>query len=206
MTLHFTHQGESVLLQGTTDCASLQVIGVELLDDITRIEDPWMAHLNNIHSNPVEGQILTPIKKLLRRNIDLFKDPSELPPRRNHDHRIILKLEAQPVNLRPYRYPYHPKAELEKQVKEMLDLGIIRPSQSSYASPTLLVGKKDGTFKMCIDYRRLNSMTVKDKLPIPIIDDLLHELNGVAIFTTLNLRSGYYQIRLNKAYIEKNGV
>lgn len=76
--------------------------------------------------------------------MDLFKEPTELPPCRTQDHIIVLKSKAQPVNLRPYRYLYHHKAKLEKQEKEMWELGIIKPSQSSYASPPLLAGKKDG--------------------------------------------------------------
>lgn len=91
LTLQFTHQGENVLLQQTNNRASLRVIGVEQLDDIFKMEDPWMAQVNNVRSKLVEGQIPTPIKKLLKQNVELFKEPSKLPPRRLHDHIIILK-------------------------------------------------------------------------------------------------------------------
>lgn len=165
LTLQFTHEGVTIQLQGTTNRASLRVIGVEVLEEFTNLEDPWMAQLNIMQGKLTSKHIPSPIWCLLLQNTNLFKEPGELPPSRVHDHKITLKPNSQPVNLRPYRYPYHHKTELEKQVKEMLEVGIIRPNQSAYASPALLVGKKDGTLRMCIDYRRLNSMSIKDKFP-----------------------------------------
>lgn len=98
--------------------------------------------------------------------------------------------------MKPYRYSPTQKDEIERQIKHMLLNGIIRPSQSPFASPVILVKKKDGSWRFCVDYRQLNNHTVKNKYPLPVVDELLDELHGAAWFTKLNVRSGYHQIRL----------
>uniref|UniRef100_A0A452YJ10 Reverse transcriptase domain-containing protein n=1 Tax=Aegilops tauschii subsp. strangulata TaxID=200361 RepID=A0A452YJ10_AEGTS len=103
---------------------------------------------------------------------------------------------AKPVNIRPYRYSPAQKDEVERQVADMLAQGIIVPSSSPSASPVLLVQKKDLTWRFCVDYRQLNAMTVKNRYPLPIIDELLDELAGSKFFISLDLRAGYHQIRM----------
>jgi hypothetical protein len=85
---------------------------------------------------------------------------------------------------------------IERQVKEMLHNGIIQPTSSPFASPVILVMKKDGTRRFCVDYRHLNALTVKNKYPLPILDELLGELYGAIYFVKQNMKSGYHQIRL----------
>jgi hypothetical protein len=93
--------------------------------------------------------------------------------------------------------------ELKKQIDELLEKGYIRPSTSPWAAPVLFVEKKDGTKRMCIDYRALNEVTVKNKYPLPQIEDLFDQLRGASVFSKIDLRSGYHQLRIRPADIPK---
>ncbi|GJV98200.1 reverse transcriptase [Tanacetum coccineum] len=118
----------------------------------------------------------------------VFSLPTTLPPQRHHDHRIPLKEGSIPVNIRPYKHPPSQKDTIESMVQELLDSKVIRPSNSPFSSPIVMVKKKDGTWRMCIDYTQLNKLTIKDKFPIPLIEELIDELNGSKGFSKLDLR------------------
>ncbi|XP_078435645.1 uncharacterized protein LOC144706521 [Wolffia australiana] len=133
----------------------------------------------------------------------VFEQPTELPPFRDCDHRIHLVPGASPVNKKPYRYSHTHKNVLEELVQELLESKIIQHSNSCFASPALLVKKKDGSFRLCIDYRALNQLTVPNRFPIPMVDELLEELQGMTVFSKIDLKSGYYQVRMHPSDIHK---
>lgn len=132
------------------------------------------------------------IQELIHHYATIFETPTQLPPSRSCDHSIPLIPGASPVYARPYRFSPTIKDEVEKQVRDMLQSGVIQKSSSPFSSPVLLVKKKDQSWRFCIDYRQLNAITMKAKYPVPVID----ELGGATWFSKLDLRSGFYQILL----------
>ncbi len=127
----------------------------------------------------------------------------DLPPRRRVDHAIEVIPGVEPPAKAPYRMSHEELKELKVQLEELLAKGYIKPSKSPYGAPVLFVHKKDGTLRMCVDYRALNKATMKNRYPLPRIDDLFDRLLGAKVFSRINLRSGYYQIRIAEGDEEK---
>lgn len=146
----------------------------------------------------------TSLAAVLNEYAGVFDEPKGLPPHREQfDHRIPLKQGTDAINLRPYRYSLMQKNVIEELIQEMLDQGVIRLSSSPFAAPTVLVKKKDVGWRMCIDYRGLNKAVIKDKFPIPLIEELMDELYGTNFFSKIDLKSGYHQIRVCTEDIHK---
>ncbi|GJV68776.1 reverse transcriptase domain-containing protein [Tanacetum coccineum] len=135
---------------------------------------------------------------------DVFpEDLSGLPPQRKVEFRIDLVLGATPIAKYSYRLAPSEMQELSGKLQELQDKGFIRPSHSPWGAPVLFVKKKDGSLRMCIDYRELNKLTVKNHYPLPIIDDLFDQLQGSCYFSKIDLRSGYHQLCVHEDDIPK---
>nr|KYP76696.1 Transposon Ty3-I Gag-Pol polyprotein [Cajanus cajan] len=183
LTMEFMVNGRRLVLRGTTG-------------------EGVLLHSLSTHADSIA--VPNNIEKLLLDFEDVFQEPTTLPPKRaEHDHRIPLVQGTNPVNKRPYRYAKQQKDIIDGLIREYLKSGIIQNSSSSYSSPVVLVGKKDGGWRLCIDYRELNKGTVKNRFPIPLVDDLLDELHGSKIFSKLDLRSGYNQVRVADEDVHK---
>ncbi|XP_019197771.1 PREDICTED: uncharacterized protein LOC109191615 [Ipomoea nil] len=169
----------------------------------TRMTEPPSLNLTQAqippHKNNQIPQTKHPeLSQLLVEFQGLFDEPNILPPKRSLNHTIPLIPGAKPTNIGPYRYSFDKKNTIERMVEEMLTAGIITPSSSCFASPVLLVPKKDNSWRFCIDYRALNIITIKNKFPIPLVEELFSELAGATYFSMLDLRAGYHQIRMKE--------
>jgi hypothetical protein len=136
--------------------------------------------------------------------IDVFpKELLGMPPHREIEFVIDLALGTAPIAKRPYKMATTELAELKKQLNELEQKGYIRPSSSSWGAQILFVKKKYGSMRLCVDYRALNEVTVKNKYPLPRIDDLFDQLKGAKYFSKIDMRSGYYQQRIRPRDVPK---
>jgi hypothetical protein len=141
---------------------------------------------------------------VVREFADVFPDELPgMPPDRDVEIVIELQPGTTPISKRSYRMPPKELVELKTQLQELLDKGCIRPSSSPWGCPTLFVKKKDGSLRLCVDYRPLNAVTIKNKYPLPRIDVIFDQLAGARVFSKIDLRSGYHQIKNRPCVIPK---
>lgn len=183
--MHIPYMGTSVCLQGI-----VPELPPESMVLLSMIPDDVQYQGNS------EVQFLAEIQILLDQYAHIFSPPDGPPPSRHCSRAIPLVPGSRPVNIRPYRYALAVKDAIERQVSEMLKQGIIQHNTSEFSSLVLLVKKKDGSHRFCVDYRHLNVMTIKNKYPVPKIDELLDKLVNACWFSTLGLAAGYHQIPL----------
>ncbi|WVZ52821.1 hypothetical protein U9M48_003843, partial [Paspalum notatum var. saurae] len=192
-TIEFQYKNQSIMLKGVPSTpVQLAAITPEQLWKATKGNDIWAFAV--VETPPVThvSDVPPAVQSLLSQFQDVFQEPTTLPPARSYYHAIPLIPGAVPVNSRPYRYsPLH-KSEIEQQVKQLLQASLITHSHSPFASPVLL----DGTWRFCVDYRKLNDLTIKNKFPLPVIEEILDEFAGAHYFTKLDMRSGYHQVRM----------
>ena len=166
---------------------------------------PPIAETRQKMCNEAPVTIRKELQGLLEQYSDLFPEqlPKGRPPKRTIEFEIKTEEGAVPPNKPPYRLSPKEYEELQAQIDDLLSQGHIRPSTSPYGAPVLFVPKKDGRWRMCIDYRALNRQTIRDRYPLPRIDDLLDRLGQARHFTTLDLASGYHQIAVKESDIPK---
>ncbi|GJX30223.1 putative reverse transcriptase domain-containing protein [Tanacetum coccineum] len=164
----------------------------------------FLAHVTTKEIEDKSGEKRLEDVPIVRDFPEVFpEDLPGLPPTRQVEFQIDLVPGAAPVARAPYRLAPSEMKELSEQLQELSDKGFIRPSSSPWGAPVLFVKKKDGSFWMCIDYRELNKLTVKNRYPLPRIDDLFDQLQGSSVYSKIDLRSGYHQLRVREEDIPK---
>ena len=152
----------------------------------------------------VEKEERITVIHVVREFEDVFpEEVPSLPPRREVEFSIDLVPGAGLVSIAPYRMTLAELVELKKQIEDLLEKQFIRPSASPWGAPVLLVKKKDGSIRLCVDYKQLNKLTIKNKYPLPRIDDLMDQLHGASVFPKIDLQSGYHQILVKVEDVEK---
>ncbi len=177
-----------------------------LTSQIYEAEDLPEGSLQHLLDCPEE------IREELRRFFQEYSDvmpselPKELPPDRGLKdvHTIELYPDARVPCKAPYKQSPAEQLLIKKQVEELLETGLIRPSKSPFAAPVLFVKKPDGSLRFCVDYRALNAITIRDRFPLPRAQDLIDRLAGAKYFSSLDLRSGYWQVKIAEEDVFKS--
>ena len=185
-------QGQETLVQGRNGKPRAKLSKASrMLRGLRSGQQIYVVKLNKVEQKEDQNE-----PRWLQEFSDVFpEDLTNLPPSRDVDHEIEVFPGSEPVSKRPYKMSLPEAIELKEQLRQLLEQGFIRPSNSPWGVPVLFQKKKDGSLRLCIDYIGLNQVTVKNKYPIPRIDELLDRLHGAKIFSKIDLRSGLVTIR-----------
>ncbi|GJS24763.1 putative reverse transcriptase domain-containing protein [Tanacetum coccineum] len=194
--VHIPVKNKTLVVEGDRGTSRLKIIScIKASKYIERGHQLFVAHVTE--KEPKEKHLED--VPVIRDFYEVFPDDLPgLPPPRQVEFKIELVPGAAPVARAPYRLAPSEMKELANQLQELSEKGFIRPSSSPWGAPVLFVKKKDGSFRMCIDYRELNKLTVKNRYPLPRIDDLFDQLQGSSVYSKIDLRSGYHQLRIRE--------
>ncbi|GJV77292.1 putative reverse transcriptase domain-containing protein [Tanacetum coccineum] len=194
--VHIPVKNKTLVVEGDRSTSRLKIIScIKASKYIERGHQLFVAHVTE--KEPKEKRLED--VPVIQDFPEVFPDDLPgLPPPRQVEFKIELVPGAAPVARAPYRLAPSELKELADQLQELSEKGFIRPSSSPWGAPVLFVKKKDGSFRMCIDYRELNKLTVKNRYPLPRIDDLFDQLQGSSVYSKIDLRSGYHQLRIRE--------
>ncbi|GJU50846.1 putative reverse transcriptase domain-containing protein [Tanacetum coccineum] len=199
--IHIPIDGETLIIRGDRSKTRLNLIScIKTKRYISRGCQVFVAQIMEKKSDEKRLEDIPVVREFLK---VFLEDLPGLPPVRQVEFQIDLIPGATPVARAPYRLAPLKMQELSNQLQELADRGFIRPSTSPWGAPVLFVKKKDGSFRMCIDYQELNKLTVKNRYPLPRIDDLFDQLQGSSVYSKIDLRSGYHQLRVRDEDIPK---
>ncbi|GKA36823.1 putative reverse transcriptase domain-containing protein, partial [Tanacetum coccineum] len=199
--IHIPVDGETLIIRGDQSKTRLSLIScIKTNRYISRGCQVFVAQVMKKKSDEKRLEDIPVVREFPE---VFLEDLPGLPPVRQVEFQIDLIPGATLVARAPYRLAPSEMQELSNQLQELADRGFIRPSTSPWGAPVLFVKKKDGSFRMCIDYRELNKLTVKNRYPLPMIDDLFNQLQGSSVYSKIDLRSGYHQLRVRDEDIPK---
>ncbi|XP_071906060.1 uncharacterized protein [Coffea arabica] len=180
--------------------SSAMVSGIRARKMLSKGAQGFIAFLINTPSDQVRLEDVLVVREFS----DVFPEElTTLPPEREVEFKIDLVPGTAPISKTPYRMAPAELKELKIQLQDLLEKGFVKESDSPWGAPLLFVKKKDGSLRLCIDYRGLNEVTIKNKYPLPLIDSLFDQLQGSVVFSKLDLRQGYYQLKIKKEDIPK---
>ncbi|XP_027158420.1 uncharacterized protein LOC113760043 [Coffea eugenioides] len=180
--------------------SSAMISGIRARKILSKGAQGFLAFLINAPSDQVRLEDVPVVREFP----DVFPEELKtLPPEREVEFKIDLMPGTAPISRTPYRMAPAELKELKIQLQDLLEKGFVKESDSPWGAPVLFVKKKDGSLRLCIDYRGLNEATIKNKYPLPLIDSLFDQLQGSVVFSKLDLRQGYYQLKIKKEDIPK---